>query len=234
LAFAGVEQSRLRALEVGAGTGKATAAIAARGVDVLALEPDPAMAAVAERNCRSFPGVRIEQTTFEAWPPPADRYGLVFAAQAWHWVDPEVRWAKAAAVLAPAGALALFWHRTDWDNEPLLGELVEIYRRAAPRLHAEDPGFPLGVTQADDALADELRGSGLFTDIVCQAHRWPATFTADEFVELLLTQSNHRLSPAAERALLCDAIRNLIAERDGRVTVPHATVLVTARTLGSA
>ena len=39
-----------RALEVGAGTGKATVLVAARGVRVLAIEPSAPMAAIARRN----------------------------------------------------------------------------------------------------------------------------------------------------------------------------------------
>src|SRR6266567_7043011 len=44
-----------RALEVGPGTGKATVALAARGVEIVALEPSAAMANVAARRCASFP-----------------------------------------------------------------------------------------------------------------------------------------------------------------------------------
>lgn len=58
-----------RALEIGAGTGKATVSFAAKGVEVLALEPDEAMAAVARRNCERWPTVHVDVTTFEDWQP---------------------------------------------------------------------------------------------------------------------------------------------------------------------
>src|SRR5437588_9250645 len=54
-----------RALEVGAGTGKATTLFAGRGVSVLALEPSAEMAALWRRNCEPFANARIEQTDFE-------------------------------------------------------------------------------------------------------------------------------------------------------------------------
>ncbi len=94
IAFAG--GPGLRAVEVGAGTGKATVGFAARGLDILALEPSPAMVAVARRNCAPYPRVRIEQTSFEDWPADPGGYGLVYSAQAWHWVRPEIRYQKAA------------------------------------------------------------------------------------------------------------------------------------------
>lgn len=57
LDFAGVRYDG-RILEVGAGTGKATTLLADRGLAVLALEPDPAMAAVARMNCAGYPAAR--------------------------------------------------------------------------------------------------------------------------------------------------------------------------------
>jgi SAM-dependent methyltransferase len=53
------------ALEVGAGTGKATVLFGQRGVSVLALEPSAEMAAVARRRCARFPEVSIQQVEFE-------------------------------------------------------------------------------------------------------------------------------------------------------------------------
>jgi SAM-dependent methyltransferase len=102
LRFAGGDGSRLRALEVGAGTGKATVAFAVRGLAIVAIEPSAAMAAVARRNCKPFPNVRLECTTFEDWAVEANPFDLVFSAQAWHWVTPEVRYVKAAEALSRA------------------------------------------------------------------------------------------------------------------------------------
>src|SRR6266702_3675986 len=89
IGFAGADGAGLRALGVGAGTGKATVGFAARGLEILALEPSAAMAAVAMRNCQQFPGVRIEPASFEGWPAEPGGFGLLYSAQAWHWVQPE-------------------------------------------------------------------------------------------------------------------------------------------------
>ena len=231
LAFAGGSPHDIRAVEVGAGTAKATVAFAARGVGILALEPDPAMAAVAARNCAPFPRVRIEVRTFEEWRPDAQRFELLFSAQAWHWVDPEVRWTKAASVLVPGGTVAIFWHRTDWRGEELRAELEAVYRRLNPELFAKDPSFP-GLTprSGEDDLRAEMTATGLFTDPVVHTRPWSASFTADAFVDLLSTQSDHRLVDDHSRSTLFDALRELVAAAGGRVTVPHATALVLART----
>jgi SAM-dependent methyltransferase len=230
ISFAGIDPSNARALEVGAGTGKATVAFAAKGLEILALEPSAAMAAVARRNCEPFPEVRIELTTFEDWPVDSGGFRLVFSAQAWHWVNPEVRSRKAAAALAPAGTLALFWHRIRWQGESLRDELESLYRRLVPDLYARQPGFP-GLTprREDRDVGEEIAQTGLFDGETVHIHPWSATYTADSFVDLLLTQSDHRLLPEDKRTELFDAVRALIDRRGGEVVVPHATLLLMAR-----
>ncbi|MDX6616922.1 MAG: hypothetical protein QOD60_2013, partial [Solirubrobacterales bacterium] len=69
------------ALEIGAGTGKATGGFLTRGLAVHALEPSAEMARVLRAK-----GVTVEETSFEAWPVREAAFRLVFAAQAWHWV----------------------------------------------------------------------------------------------------------------------------------------------------
>ena len=91
-----------RALEIGAGTGKATAGFVRRGLDVHALEPSPGMAAVLRAK-----GVDAEETLFEHWnPAPAGGFRLVYAAQAWHWVHGDDRYERVAAALQPGGTVA--------------------------------------------------------------------------------------------------------------------------------
>ena len=229
LAFVGFEASQVRALEVGAGTGKATVSFARRGVDILALEPSPTMAAVARGNCRHFPNVRFEEISFEGWPLEPAAFHLLLAAQSWHWVDRGIRCAKAAGALVPGGTLALFWHRTDWHGEPVRDDLEELYRRLAPELHVRAPGFPgLSPSGSDDEHFAEVAVSPLFTEVVTRRYPWSATLTTDEFVELLLTQSDHRLLPEEARAELLGALRDLIAGHGGRITVPSATFLILA------
>jgi SAM-dependent methyltransferase len=218
------------ALDIGAGTGKATVAFAARGLEIVALEPDAAMAAVARRNCERFPKVAVEVTTFEDWPLQPGRFGLLLSAQAWHWVAPEIRCAKSADALVPGGTLALFWHLTNWRDEELRAELEELYRRLMPDLHAQKPGFPgLGTRREDDRFLQELAASSRVQGPRAKVYTWDATFTPDAFEELLLTQSNHRLLAEGERAVLFAALRELIAAHGGSVTVPRATLLILAR-----
>jgi trans-aconitate methyltransferase len=94
------------ALEVGAGTGKATLLFAQRGFAVHAVEPSAEMASIARQRCADFPDVTIEESDFEDWHGDRHTFALVFSAQAWHWVAPElgaVRPARRACRRVPAG-----------------------------------------------------------------------------------------------------------------------------------
>ena len=93
------------AVEVGAGTGKATRAFASRGIDVTAVEPDPEMFSVLERETLGMPVTPVRSTYEEYDGPPAD---LLYAAAAMHWTAPETRWTHAADLLVPGGAAAVF------------------------------------------------------------------------------------------------------------------------------
>jgi SAM-dependent methyltransferase len=235
LSYGGLEprglEPRALALEIGAGTGKATVAFAARDVAVHALEPDPSMAAVAARNCWRYPAVEVEVTSFEEWGLRTHAFDLVFSAQAWHWVRPEVRVMKARAALGEGGTLALLWHRVCWDdNDPLRAALDDCYRRWAPELHARQPGFPGLAPSGQEAHArDELLGSPGFDEVVVHDHPWTQSLDAAAYLDRLRTQSDHRLLPAGKLERLLGAVREVIEAHGGTVTVPHSTLVVLAR-----
>jgi len=100
-----------RVLEIGAGTGIATRALAARGLHVTALEPGAAMAAVARDSLAAHPDITVIETTFEDWTVTPGAFDLVIAATAFHWLDPETRLDRIAETLAPGGYLAIVEYR---------------------------------------------------------------------------------------------------------------------------
>ena len=97
-------------LDLGAGTGKLTRALAARGLEVVAVEP---LAEMRTNLAWAAPEARILDGTAEAIPLEDDSVDLITVAQAWHWVDPARATAEAARVLRPGGTLALIWNRRD-------------------------------------------------------------------------------------------------------------------------
>ena len=113
------------AVEIGAGTGIATAPLADRGLRVTALEPAPAMAAVGVARLRDR--ARFVVGRFEDWTPE-EQVQLVVACNAWHWVDPGIGVQLAARLLPPGGSLALVWTEiVSWGQEPFEDLLTDAF-----------------------------------------------------------------------------------------------------------
>jgi SAM-dependent methyltransferase len=112
-----------RVVDVGAGTGKLTTVLAAAGLTVEAVEPDPGMRAMLAAR---LPEIRVHDGRGEALPLPDSSVDAVVYGQAWHWVDEVAGAHEAARVLRPGGVLAMLWNYADdatgWIAE--LGRLV--------------------------------------------------------------------------------------------------------------
>ena len=151
-----------RLLEVGCATGKATLPLARRGFRITCVEIGAALAASAHENLAAFDGVEVIADAFETWEAPSDPYDLVFAATAWHWIDPEVRYRKAAEVLTSGGHLA-FWdavHVVPIGGDPFFEEIQDVYNEIGEVLPRDAswtrPGEELDQRAASDRH-DEAR-----------------------------------------------------------------------------
>ena len=96
-------------MEIGAGTGKATACFLRRGYHVDANELDPAMADILSEKCASKK-MTLTVGPFETWAPPQSCYDLIYCAQAFHWLDPDIKFEKCRGLLSEGGHLALIWY----------------------------------------------------------------------------------------------------------------------------
>lgn len=233
LEFAGANQGD-RAVEVGAGTGKATALFASRGLRILGLEPSAEMAAIARDRLAGHEDVAIEEVEFERWRPERG-FRLLFSAQAWHWVNPEFRYTRAREALVKGGALAVFWSRPRWESCALRDELADAYRRTAPELGAGNsgPGPMHPGVQAPPAWwgdwTRELRGAVGFERPEPRSYSWSEDYSSEQYVELLQTHSDHIVLADAHRHTLLDAVATVIDRRGGRLTVEYVTALWLSR-----
>ena len=218
-----------RLLEVGAGTGKATVLFASRGFPVLAIEPSPEMAAIARRNCGQYPSVRIEQSDFERWEPGRERFPLLYSAQAWHWIQPELRYERARAALADGGTLAAFWN-ADWEACELREELKQAYDRALPEKDDDDPMYPES-DRSGNLRADwerEIGGSPRFGDPELRTYSWQHEYSTAEYVALLHTHSIQLVLEPSRREALLTAIAEVLDRNGGRLRLPYETQLCLA------
>ena len=190
------------ALEIGAGTGKATRAFAGRGIAVTATDPDHAMLAELRKHVHG--DVTTLRGTLEELHP-GTRHDLVFAAAALHWTAADGRWSRVAALLEPEGVFASFGGPVALAD-PVLEQSVQVAH--APYLTDDDVPSPDG-TGPDEAMqwpGTELARSELFSDVqqALVPRRW--TMTAQDHVGYLSTVSAYLELPPAQRQKALTAI----------------------------
>jgi SAM-dependent methyltransferase len=183
------------ALEIGAGTGKATRLFAARGVAVTATEPDPAMLAELVKHVPA--NVTAVRARFEDLRPGAV-YGLVYAAAALHWTSPQGRWPRVAALLEPGGVFASFGGPVQLAD-PAVRDAVHAAR--APFLDSDEVPSPDGTPPEHDMQwpGTELQRSPWFADVRQVVIGRRLTMSARDFVGHLSTISAYLQLPAAKR-----------------------------------
>ncbi len=221
---------RRAALEVGAGTGKATTMFAARGIPVVGVEPSAEMAAVARRNLAAYPRVAIERGDFETWDPAGRTFPLVFSAQAWHWISPAIGYERAASVLEPGGLLAAFWNRPMWQRADARDALVRAYEEAGVKPASDDPNHPANPFPAHDAhWSEAIAASSELTDTDICHYDWTHEYSAEGYTALLSTHSPVRIMDEDRRDALLDAVGRAIEGQGGTLTVPLTARLCLAR-----
>ena len=219
-----------RLLEIGCATGKATAPLARRGFRITCVELGGQLAAAGRRNLAEFPDVEVVEAAFETWrPSPGTAFDLVFAATAWHWIDPAVKYRRAWELLRPGGHLALWgaMHVFPAGGDPFFRDLQEVYDEIGEGLRAGETRLEPGELPDDKA---EIEGSGLFEDVAIRHFDWQLRYTADEYIRLLDTFSNHIAMETAKRDRLYGEIRRRLAQRrDGQLRRHWGAVLQVAR-----
>lgn len=222
LAELGGLESGSRVLEIGPGTGKATAELVRRGFAVTAVELSPELARVARRN---VPGAEIEVGDFESWEPGEAEFDAVVAFSAFHWIAPELRYAKPARLLRPGGALGVVGapHVLLPEDDQFWAEVQEDYDAVVPHPDNAPPPSP----DLIEGWADDWRGSGFFEQVEERSHLVALTYTADDYVALLGTFSDNLALPAKQREELFHRIHTRIAARPGGTVTKHQLVVVT-------
>jgi SAM-dependent methyltransferase len=204
-----------RVLEIGPGTGQATRTLVDRGYRVTALEPGAALAAVARRN---VPDAIVVDRTFEDWEPDG-AYDAVVAFTAWHWVDPDVRYRKAAGVARSVAVIGTH-HVHPQDADPFFEEIQDVY---------EEIGEGRGRPQPPETVADlreEMEAGGL-AHVGERRYLWERPYTAESYIAVLETYSGHRTMAPDVREHLYEEIRRRVGS--GTIRKHYLTTLDVGR-----
>jgi SAM-dependent methyltransferase len=216
-------------LEVGCGTGQATRSLAALGCAVTAVEPGPAMAALARQQLATFGNVVIEISKFEDWDDRGRKFAVLVAASSWHWVDPSVGWRLAHDVLRPGGWMALLGHVVVRrpDEPEVYGETADLHEQFSSGNPAwAHPPTEEEVRETDNGWGLVSDPGSLFGPTIVRWYPTVQWFDGAGFADHLRTQSIYRRLDPQVREPLLDAIAERIRTQMGdRVPRRYLSVL---------
>ena len=207
-------------LEVGCGTGQATRPFAERGYDMLCLDIGAELIEIAKKELHQLGNIAFSVCSFEDWSPDCS-FDLIISSTAFHWVDPAVRYVKAAEVLSETGALAVFSNTHIRKDEGFFADVQDVYRRHVPEwCQPSENAKPSSPTSSVEPGLDR------FSEPTGQVYLWDAYYTAKEYVRLLNTYSGHIALPDQKRQGLFDDIEEFInVKYDGRILKHYEAVL---------
>lgn len=184
-------------LEVGAGTGKFSRLLAERGANLTALEP---VAAMRSEFKKILPDVANLEGTSESIPLPSESFGVVIAAQAFHWFDGPAALREFARVLRPEGAVILIWNQRDESEEwsQHLTAIVRPYEQGSP-------------TYRNGAWKKAFETGSAFTALEHRSFRNQQTGGAGMLIERAKSVSFIAALPAEKQRLVEDQIRELVS-----------------------
>lgn len=223
-----------RVLEIGAGTGIATAEMARRGLRVTALEPGGDMARVIEETLGDTGLVDVVVGRLEDLRWPGEPFDLAIGATSLHWVDPALLRARLPALVRPGGHAALLHYRHVAGGDQAFFEAAQAcYERWDPNYW--QPGYPEHRLRPPDDPAhrprelDDLPGFG-----PADARYWVVDIPSDRdhYLSLISTYSPMLSLPEENRRGLLGCIGELMdREFGGRITKRYRFDLVVRQRL---
>jgi SAM-dependent methyltransferase len=183
-------------VELGAGTGKLTRAVAALGVRIVAVEPDPRMLAIL--GGLGLDGV---EGSAEAIPLDGGVADAVVAGSSLHWFDLEQAMPEIHRVLRSTGRFGFGWNHRD-ERHPAISRMgVAVY---APQARTRGPRW-----RSRDWPA-ELAASGLFGDVERALFEHVHELPRDALEDHLLSYSGVAALPEDERRQVFAEVAELL------------------------
>lgn len=205
-----------RVLEIGCGTGQLSVALAQHGIDLLAIELGPHLAALARRNLKRFPTAHVEVGSFEAWPLPSQQFAAVVSANAFHWLDPDVRFSKSATALRSGGFLTILHVHHVRGGTPGFFEATQPYYLKWGL--SDDPSFQPTAPDNVPTMYPELDQLPEFRAVERHHFEIPRSHSTASYIGWLNTDSLvNSLDDTSRRGFLKDIEHLIESEYNGEV-----------------
>lgn len=229
-----VGPDKVKALEIGAGTGKASVPFLEAGFNLTAVEIGANMSEFLTKKFTKYGSFNVINTAFEDAQLEDESYDLIYSATAFHWVDGDVGCPKVFRLLKEGGSFALFRYTT----VPSCGEaLYEDIQGAYDKYYYKPYIRPVRKSYEEYKEPSEIRrGFGFenleqygFKDTKILLYKTTKLFTPKEYLALLDTFSDHRNLPEVDRIALYAEIEEAILKHGGQQKVDYVFQLYMGR-----
>jgi SAM-dependent methyltransferase len=197
-----------RVADVGAGTGKLTELLLARGLEVDAVEPDQRMLRVlGPKN----PAAHSHHSDSEHIPVEDRSLDAVLVADAWHWFEPEPTIREIRRVLKPGGWLGLVWNVVAEPVEPWEFSIADD----SDEYDRQSKGTVAGLNRRLSYFDDD--------DLEFKQVSWEWELSPEHFASFLATTSMAIAMPAEARVNAFERSRMVlqeVCEAHGKQTMP--------------
>ena len=222
-----IGSGKKKALEIGAGTGKATVPFLKAGYDVTAVELGENMAEFMRERFKEYKNFNVIVSAFEDAVLDENSYDLIYAASAFHWVNAEIGCPKVFNLLKSGGVFALFrYNFFASHNEALDDDIHEVYKKYYFSYYTSKPQtlrykrtrdeFKKSSEILNNYGFEDMKNYG-FHDVSLKLYDVTRTFSADEYIDFTDTMADRRNLPEENRTALNAGIKEAILKHGGYI-----------------
>lgn len=218
-------------LEIGSGAGQATAPILDKGCHLTAVEYGSLFCKLLSKKFAKFDNFSVLNGKFEDIHLEENSFDLIFSATAFHWIPEKEGYEKVFKLLKKGGVFARFANHPyrDKTNPLLADEIDEIYEEYYNKYHQKKRAKLVEFNANQAATLANIASKYGFTDVEYHIYKRARTFTAEEYIRLLGTYSDHIAIEEKTRTEFFNKIKNAINNHGGTITIYDTMDLELAR-----
>jgi SAM-dependent methyltransferase len=173
----------------------------------------------------------ISDAFFEAYDGAAGSFASLWAANAFHWLDPKASYRNAAQLLRRSGSLVLLW------TYPILEEGLQealnehVFAPLCPHFIREADGYLEQLRRETEVGRQEIRYSEQFENILYWFEIGSIEMSVENYTVMLMSYGHVAAMEQRERAQLAERVRDVLGELGAAegVAVRNHVYVCTAR-----
>jgi ubiquinone/menaquinone biosynthesis C-methylase UbiE len=213
-------------LEIGTGTGKATALFAAIECKITALDLSQELIDLAQLRLKKYSNITYTVRPFETLET-SKLFDIIFSAQAFHWIDQAVGMLKVSQLLKDNGVFALFWYVIRYQASPQLQSIRNVIVANAPIFEEWPDAGDKQFDSFSDHWFHQISSSGNFENPKRTVITSILNYNKERFVNLVGTYAWFQTLSKVKQTRLREQLIEIIGEATKELELPVRTLLIT-------